>query len=158
MSFQKIPNCKSYDEYMSNKIGNTSTRISLFVLLGNKLDVTSEGWYFLKARVYRECVCFLNFPIPGQNQIIFLQQLQCIVESFYHGQNFRLLIITHIELHVPLCYFTGKNHWLAPSLVGVFVLMIPLWIVFSVKNKYTNEVVYSGWVPVLSAMMISRFV
>ncbi|KAL5015109.1 hypothetical protein ScPMuIL_009379 [Solemya velum] len=49
----------------------------------------------------------------------------------------------------------GKNHWLAPSLVGFFILLIPLWIILSIKNKYTNEVVYSGWTPVLSAMVIS---
>lgn len=49
----------------------------------------------------------------------------------------------------------GKEQWLAPVMIAVFILLIPLWIYISLHNKYTNDVVYSGWTPVLSAMVIS---
>ncbi|ESO84259.1 hypothetical protein LOTGIDRAFT_184369 [Lottia gigantea] len=49
----------------------------------------------------------------------------------------------------------GKDVWLAPLIITTFVLLIPLWIYISVKNKYVNDVIYSGWVPILSAMLIS---
>lgn len=54
--------------------------------------------------------------------------------------------------------FVGKQLWLAPSIIGIFVLLAPLWMYISVKNKYTNHVIYQGWTPVLSAMVISRYV
>lgn len=49
----------------------------------------------------------------------------------------------------------GKHHWLSPTIIGVFFLMLPLWVTLAVRNKYTNDVIYSGWTPVLSAMVIS---
>ncbi|OWF35301.1 Solute carrier family 41 member 2 [Mizuhopecten yessoensis] len=49
----------------------------------------------------------------------------------------------------------GKHLWMAPTIIGLLVALIPLWLYISVKNKYTNVVVYSGWTPVLSAMFIS---
>ncbi|XP_055882620.1 solute carrier family 41 member 1-like isoform X2 [Biomphalaria glabrata] len=49
----------------------------------------------------------------------------------------------------------GQQVWLAPTIIVVFALLLPLWVVICIRNKYTNDVIYSGWVPVLSAMMIS---
>ncbi|XP_023214599.1 solute carrier family 41 member 1-like [Centruroides sculpturatus] len=45
--------------------------------------------------------------------------------------------------------------WLAPSLVVVFMLLIPLWGFIARGNKYTEKVLYSGWIPVISAVLIS---
>lgn len=49
----------------------------------------------------------------------------------------------------------GKEQWLAPCMIALFIILTPLWIYISLHNKYTNDVVYSGWTPVLSAMVIS---
>ncbi|CAL1528169.1 unnamed protein product [Lymnaea stagnalis] len=49
----------------------------------------------------------------------------------------------------------GKQLWLAPTIIVFFLVLLPLWVVICVKNKYTNDVIHSGWVPVLSAMLIS---
>ncbi|XP_052285673.1 solute carrier family 41 member 1-like [Dreissena polymorpha] len=49
----------------------------------------------------------------------------------------------------------GTQQWLSPLLIVIFILLIPLWIYFSLHNKYTHDVVYNGWSPVLSAMVIS---
>ncbi len=46
--------------------------------------------------------------------------------------------------------------WLAPTLLGIFMCLTPLWAWIAHKNKYTNEVLYSGWTPVIGAMVISR--
>lgn len=45
--------------------------------------------------------------------------------------------------------------WLAPSLVVVFLLLIPLWGAIARGNKYTEKILYSGWIPVISAVLIS---
>lgn len=49
----------------------------------------------------------------------------------------------------------GTQVWLAPTIIAVFLVLTPLWVYISVKNHYTNDVIYSGWTPVLSAMVIS---
>ncbi|XP_046340070.2 solute carrier family 41 member 1-like [Haliotis rufescens] len=51
----------------------------------------------------------------------------------------------------------GKQHWLAPTIIVFFLLLIPLWVVICIKNRYVNDVIYSGWLPVVSAMTISSF-
>lgn len=47
------------------------------------------------------------------------------------------------------------NNWVAPVLIVLFLLMVPLWIVISKRNKYTKQVLYTGWIPVISAVFIS---
>jgi len=47
------------------------------------------------------------------------------------------------------------DQWLSPLIIVVFVCSLPLWVWLSSRNKYTKEVLYSGWTPVISAMMIS---
>jgi len=45
--------------------------------------------------------------------------------------------------------------WLAPTLLAVFLGFTPLCCYISHKNKYTHDVLYSGWTPVIGAMVIS---
>ncbi|ELT98347.1 hypothetical protein CAPTEDRAFT_158449 [Capitella teleta] len=45
--------------------------------------------------------------------------------------------------------------WVAPLLLAVFLCLIPLWCVVSHRNEYVTEVLYSGWTPVIGAMVIS---
>lgn len=58
--------------------------------------------------------------------------------------------ISHLLFHS-----IEKQLWLSPSIIVSFLLITPLWIWVSLKNKYTSEVIYSGWTPVISAMVIS---
>ncbi|KAL3189420.1 hypothetical protein MRX96_002732 [Rhipicephalus microplus] len=39
-----------------------------------------------------------------------------------------------------------------------FLLFIPLWVLIARSNTYTSSVLWSGWIPIISAMAISRFV
>ncbi|KAJ8687415.1 hypothetical protein QAD02_023209, partial [Eretmocerus hayati] len=48
-----------------------------------------------------------------------------------------------------------KQDWLAPLVISCYVLVTPLWVWIAKKNKYTNDVLYTGWTPVIIAMLIS---
>ncbi|GFR06041.1 solute carrier family 41 member 1, partial [Trichonephila clavata] len=43
----------------------------------------------------------------------------------------------------------------AISVISLFLLLLPLWFTIARRNKYTREVLQSGWTPVISAMAIS---
>lgn len=49
----------------------------------------------------------------------------------------------------------GKQDWLAPLVISVYILVTPLWVWIAKRNKHTREVLYHGWTPVLAAMLIS---
>ncbi|XP_054164146.1 solute carrier family 41 member 1-like [Oppia nitens] len=54
-----------------------------------------------------------------------------------------------------LYYTVETSSWLCVAIIVVFLLLIPVWCYYANKNKYTNEVLYNGWTPVISAMAIS---
>ncbi|KAK9297880.1 hypothetical protein QLX08_008545 [Tetragonisca angustula] len=47
--------------------------------------------------------------------------------------------------------------WILYVILGCYFLILPFWIYVVLKNKYTRNVLTSGWVPVLSALFISGF-
>ncbi|KOX73659.1 Solute carrier family 41 member 2 [Melipona quadrifasciata] len=47
--------------------------------------------------------------------------------------------------------------WILYIILGCYFLILPFWIYVVLKNKYTRNVLTSGWVPVLSALFISGF-
>lgn len=49
----------------------------------------------------------------------------------------------------------SKQDWLAPLVIACYVLVTPLWVWIAKRNKHTNDVLYSGWTPVMIAMLIS---
>nr|XP_034189199.1 solute carrier family 41 member 1-like isoform X2 [Osmia lignaria] len=49
----------------------------------------------------------------------------------------------------------NKQDWVAPLVIACYLLVTPLWVWIAKKNKYTNDVLYSGWTPVMIAMLIS---
>ncbi|XP_038068541.1 solute carrier family 41 member 1-like [Patiria miniata] len=50
---------------------------------------------------------------------------------------------------------SARRLWLAPSIIAFFLLLVPLWVWLAHRNKYTHDVLYHGWSPVIIAMMIS---
>lgn len=48
--------------------------------------------------------------------------------------------------------------WVLYIVLGVFLVLMPIWIIIVLKNKYTRKVLKSGWVPILSALLISGLV
>lgn len=61
-------------------------------------------------------------------------------EGFSKSEIF-LLTVTHL--------------WITFAMVGGYCLLLPLWITIVLRNKYTKPILTSGWVPVLSALLIS---
>ncbi|GIY70999.1 solute carrier family 41 member 1 [Caerostris darwini] len=47
------------------------------------------------------------------------------------------------------------DNWVAPLLVVLFLILIPIWVVIAKRNKFTKQVLYTGWLPVISAVFIS---
>ncbi|XP_070150743.1 solute carrier family 41 member 2 isoform X2 [Polyergus mexicanus] len=45
--------------------------------------------------------------------------------------------------------------WVLYVVFGFFLVVLPFWILIVLKNKYTKSVLKSGWVPILSALLIS---
>lgn len=45
--------------------------------------------------------------------------------------------------------------WLPPLLLSLALMLVPVWWCLAHYNKYTNDVLYSGWTPVIGAMVIS---
>ncbi|KAG6803272.1 solute carrier family 41 member 3 isoform X1 [Apis mellifera caucasica] len=50
---------------------------------------------------------------------------------------------------------TGSIPWILYIILGCYLLILPFWIYVVLKNKYTRNVLASGWIPVLSALFIS---
>lgn len=53
---------------------------------------------------------------------------------------------------------TGSIPWILYIILGCYLLILPFWIYVVLKNKYTRNVLASGWIPVLSALFISGLV
>ena len=48
-----------------------------------------------------------------------------------------------------------KDKWLAPLIIAFYICLVPFCIYVARKNQHTEKVLYSGWSPVLLAMIIS---
>jgi len=48
--------------------------------------------------------------------------------------------------------------WILYVVLAVFLVLLPIWILIVLKNKYTRSVLKSGWIPILSALLISGLV
>lgn len=54
-------------------------------------------------------------------------------------------------IYVPL----GNYSWPSPVLLGVPIIVLPVWVYISYKNPYTHDVLFHGWIPILLAIVIS---
>lgn len=54
-----------------------------------------------------------------------------------------------------LLYSKLDSPWVSATVIIIFLLLTPLWVLIAKQNCYTKEVLYSGWTPVISAMGIS---
>ncbi|KAJ7369469.1 hypothetical protein OS493_038769 [Desmophyllum pertusum] len=58
-------------------------------------------------------------------------------------------------LHSCIDSEAGTHHWIAPVISLCFFLILPMWVYITHTNTFTHDVLYTGWTPVLSAMVIS---
>ena len=56
------------------------------------------------------------------------------------------------------CTRAGESGTVVISLIVVviFLGLIPLWMWLAYRNTHTQKVLYEGWTPVVTAMLISR--
>ncbi|XP_030748812.1 solute carrier family 41 member 1-like isoform X2 [Sitophilus oryzae] len=67
-----------------------------------------------------------------------------------------LTTLAVLSYFASLFYRTIDSHpWLTPTLIVLGLGLVPLWAYIASENKYTREVLFSGWSPVISAMIIS---
>lgn len=67
-----------------------------------------------------------------------------------------LTTLAVLSYFASLFYMNMDSHiWLMPSLIVLGLCLVPLWAYIASQNKYTREVLFSGWSPVISAMIIS---
>lgn len=45
--------------------------------------------------------------------------------------------------------------WLNILIIFTYILLIPVWVTITRKNKFTRDALYNGWTPILAAMIIS---
>ena len=66
-----------------------------------------------------------------------------------------LLLLANIS---NFLYYTIDNStWICSLCIVTMLALIPIWSFVANHNKYTKQVLYSGWTPVVSAMAISSF-
>ncbi|XP_050313848.1 solute carrier family 41 member 1-like [Anthonomus grandis grandis] len=67
-----------------------------------------------------------------------------------------LITLAVLSYFASLFYQNLSSHpWLCPILIILGLSFVPLWAYVASQNKYTREVLFSGWSPVVTAMIIS---
>jgi len=69
---------------------------------------------------------------------------------------FKSKVYAYIYIYIFLSL--DERQWLAPVIIGTCIILTPVWGWVAARNKYTKEVLDTGWTPVVSAMLISRLV
>ncbi|XP_066995381.1 solute carrier family 41 member 1 isoform X2 [Anabrus simplex] len=59
--------------------------------------------------------------------------------------------------NISSAFFTihDTQSWISILIIALYLALLPLWIFVVFRNKYTRPVLTSGWIPVLSALLIS---
>jgi solute carrier family 41 len=89
-----------------------------------------------------------------------LSLLACISNSVYEAIGKSTIYFEFLNSNNLNCYIliiTGNHQWLCPAILLGYLASMPCWVILAKRNKLTKKVLYSGWTPVLSAMMISRY-
>lgn len=61
----------------------------------------------------------------------------------------------HLSNYFCLIINIVQFYWVPWVVIAIYFLILPLWVMCVLYNKYTRPVLKSGWVPVLSALFIS---
>nr|XP_023682618.1 solute carrier family 41 member 3-like [Paramormyrops kingsleyae] len=68
------------------------------------------------------------------------------------------LITLSLLAGVSSALFRCREAWLlSPLVCGLFLVLIPIWVILARRSPQTREVLRSGWQPVILAMSISRY-
>ena len=45
--------------------------------------------------------------------------------------------------------------WVAPTIIALFLVILPFFICIAKNNEYTKDIIDKGWYPIIIAMLIS---
>lgn len=68
-----------------------------------------------------------------------------------------ILILAAISSALSTNLESSDQLLLPPLLLFLVLVVVPIWCYVAHNNKYTRDVLYSGWMPVIGAMVISSF-
>lgn len=54
-----------------------------------------------------------------------------------------------------LYLYVTNDVWILYVIIAAYFVLLPVWICIVLKNKYTRNVMTSGWTPVITALFIS---
>ncbi|KAF4533461.1 hypothetical protein B566_EDAN001188 [Ephemera danica] len=128
-----------------------ASRLSTQANLGH-MDTTREQWRMILGN--------LSLIQCQANVVGFLGSMVAIVMGCLQSNslvvNHALLLCASSLVTASLASFVlGNQDWLAPCIIAGYGLITPLWAWIAKRNKYTCEVLSTGWTPVVAAMMIS---
>ncbi|XP_060537230.1 solute carrier family 41 member 1-like [Cylas formicarius] len=67
-----------------------------------------------------------------------------------------LTTLACLSLFASIFYHSMDQYkWLTPSLIVLGLSIVPLWSYIASQNEHTHKVLFSGWSPVITAMIIS---
>lgn len=88
--------------------------------------------------------------------VVSLSCLAFIASLLYeHLGNFNYTINFKKKIKFFLFISPATHLWVCFLMIAIYFVLLPCWIFVVLRNKYTRPVLKSGWVPVLSALLIS---
>lgn len=49
------------------------------------------------------------------------------------------------------------SHWMNPGVIGMSLVLLPIWFFVARRNEVTRTVLRVGWVPIFTAVLLSRY-
>lgn len=62
------------------------------------------------------------------------------------------------RLKCLLFFILETYYYISPLVCAFFLALTPIWVIIAAKHPATRTVLHSGWEPVITAMVISRWV
>lgn len=92
--------------------------------------------------------------------VVSLSILSFIASLLFENMGTHFPVGVELQENIYLIYFfllinIVQFYWVPWVVIAIYFLILPLWVMCVLYNKYTRPVLKSGWVPVLSALFIS---
>lgn len=85
-----------------------------------------------------------------------------LVASLLYAIHGNIYLLYYIHTYSSLFYYgivLDTHTYVLFIILGIYIIiLLPLWILIVTRNKYTKAVLKHGWVPVISALIISGYV
>lgn len=78
--------------------------------------------------------------------------LMYVYELFEHSLCVLVLVLS-LSLYLP---FSDSHPYVSSLVCAFFMSLTPVWMIISSKHPASRQLLYSGWEPVITAMVISR--